>query len=65
MSILVTTLTILRGPFELNFLGAHGRLVASPALDHAMCAKQRELCLRVIEPVYVRPGPHVVAGLAS
>lgn len=65
MSIFVTTLTILRGAFELNFFGAHGRLVAGPALDHTMCAEQRELCLRVIEPVDFRPGPRVVAGLAS
>lgn len=65
VGIFVTALTILRGAFELNFFGAHRRLMAGPALDHAMCAEQRELCFRVIEPVNVRPGPHVVAGLAS
>lgn len=63
--VFVTIFANLGGSLELNVLLVDRHLMASAAIDDAMRAQQWKLGLGVVEPVHVRPGPHVVTGFAT
>lgn len=54
----------LRCPFEPRFI-SRCRLMAVSARHRSMCSQQRKLRLRMVEPVDLPPGFHVVASLAA
>src|SRR5208337_5523356 len=61
VSILVACLALLRRPLEPRFVSRRGLMTLS-ARHRAVGSQQRELCFRMVEPVDVSPGLHVMAS---
>lgn len=61
----VAFLTFLGRPFELRFLRAGNRLMASTAGDGPVRSDQRKLRSAVIESAHFGPGARVMAGFAT
>jgi hypothetical protein len=65
VGIFVAIFADLRCVLELYFLFADRHLVTITAFDGTMRPEQREFGFRMVEAIHVRPGPYVMAGLAS
>ncbi len=63
--VLVAFLTFLGRPFELRFLRAGNRLMASTAGDGPVRSDQRKLRSAVIESAHFGPGARAMAGFAT